>query len=49
MTGEVDFGTLIAAQAQGDWEALIEAGQSVCRFQFPSSARLQLEGLATGS
>jgi glucose-6-phosphate isomerase len=49
LTGEVGFGTLIAAQAQGDWEALIEAGRSVCRLHFPSSARLQLEGLAAGS
>jgi hypothetical protein len=40
------FGTLKAAQAQGDWQALIDAGRRVIRFHFRTNPAAGLKNLA---
>jgi hypothetical protein len=42
------FGTLKAAQAQGDWQALIDAQRRVIRFHFQINPAAGLKTLAAG-
>jgi hypothetical protein len=42
----IDFGTLILAQAMGDWQALIDAGRRVIRFHFSGDPAEEIEQLA---
>ncbi|MBN1474274.1 MAG: hypothetical protein JW914_06640 [Syntrophaceae bacterium] len=45
-SSSLSFGELLAAQAQGDWQALKEKGRRIIRIHFPNDAAVFLKKLA---